>query len=323
MDSFTVGDLYSSDQIQQSLNVGNAGGVRVSVGENGLVKRMVILTSFLDTKTVRENPYHDRVEDEILTYTGAGREGDQSLSGVNSRIAQQPASLFPIYGFTLIASRRDKSVGPKRWRFLGLLEYLRHYLDYQVDAQGEPRRVTINDQEISRITLLESEQISRLNEEDRTIVDSEQDEVAQNKTTVFGMKVIESMRAKLLNATPREFEFAVQRALSASGFERAQVTRYSQDGGIDVNAFASCGMWPIENLLIQVQAKRWLHSVGRKEVAELRGSLQPFARGAVVTTSHFSKAALREASESGKNPIVLLDGPRFAELMCRIGDSVK
>jgi restriction endonuclease Mrr len=76
-------------------------------------------------------------------------------------------------------------------------------------------------------------------------------------------------------------------------------------------------MWPLENLLLQVQAKRWLHSVGRKEVAELRGSLQPFARGAVVTTSHFSKAAIREASEPGKNPIVLLDGQRFATLVSR------
>jgi len=57
----------------------------------------------------------------------------------------------------------------------------------------------------------------------------------------------------------------------------------------------------------------------RHRFAELRGSLQPFARGAVVTTSHFSKAAIREASESGKNPIVLLDGHRFATLISKTG----
>jgi restriction endonuclease Mrr len=55
-----------------------------------------------------------------------------------------------------------------------------------------------------------------------------------------------------------------------------------------------------ENTLVQVQAKRWLHSVGRKEVAELRGSLQPFAKGAVVTTSHFSRAAINEATDDGR-----------------------
>ena len=70
-----------------------------------------------------------------------------------------------------------------------------------------------------------------------------------------------------------------------------------------------------ENTLVQVQAKRWLHSVGRKEVAELRGSLQSFARGAVVTTSHFSKAALNEAGEEGKSPITLVDGVRLSRIV--------
>ncbi len=77
-------------------------------------------------------------------------------------------------------------------------------------------------------------------------------------------------------------------------------------------AGAGRGLWVLENTLVQVQAKRWLHSVGRREVAELRGSLQPFARGSVVTTGHFSRAAIQEASEAGKNPIVLVDGFRLS-----------
>jgi len=82
-----------------------------------------------------------------------------------------------------------------------------------------------------------------------------------------------------------------------------------------VNARAGARIWVFENTLVQVQAKRWLHSVGRKEVAELRGSLQPFARGAVVTTSHFSKAAINEAGEEGKNPIALVDGFRLSKVV--------
>ena len=70
-----------------------------------------------------------------------------------------------------------------------------------------------------------------------------------------------------------------------------------------------------ENTLVQVQAKRWLHSVGRKEVAELRGSLQQFARGVVITTSHFSKAAISEANEEGKNPIGLIDGYKLSTVV--------
>ncbi|MDQ6700437.1 MAG: hypothetical protein M3Z36_09655, partial [Acidobacteriota bacterium] len=41
----------------------------------------------------------------------------------------------------MIASRRNKVVGPKRWKYLGLLEYLRHYADTQLDADGMVRKV--------------------------------------------------------------------------------------------------------------------------------------------------------------------------------------
>ncbi len=123
---------------------------------------------------------------------------------------------------------------------------------------------------------------------------------------------IEHIRGKLLAMTPKSFEFFVKDLLLHCGFTDVCVTRFSSDGGVDVNARVGAKIWVFENTLVQVQAKRWLHSVGRKEVAELRGSLQPFARGAVVTTSHFSKAALNEASEQGKNPIALVDGYRLS-----------
>jgi restriction endonuclease Mrr len=35
----------------------------------------------------------------------------------------------------------------------------------------------------------------------------------------------------------------------------------------------------------------------------------------VVTTGHFSKAAISEANESGKNPIVLVDGFRLSRIV--------
>jgi hypothetical protein len=281
-DSFAIGELYSSEEIQKSLNVGNAGGVRVSISSGGVVRRLVIMTSLLDTKLARENPYHDRVEGKVLVYTGAGRQGDQSLAGVNSRIPQQTVSQFPIYGFELIGSRRDKQIGPKRWRFVGLLEYLRHYPDSQVDTQGSMRQVwvfefqihqtpeiipTLNDQVISSSILLDPKTKSDVTEDDREVVSGEsgQDRDDDDKDQQE-LKLVEEIRGRLLTATPREFELTVQRMLLKSGFERTEVTRFSQDGGIDVNAFAGRDMWPIENLLVQVQAKRWLHSVGRKEV---------------------------------------------------------
>jgi HJR/Mrr/RecB family endonuclease len=113
---------------------------------------------------------------------------------------------------------------------------------------------------------------------------------------------LESIRGKLLSLDTREFELFIKGLLQHCGFANVYATKFSADGGVDVNAKAGTAMWAIANTVVQVQAKRWLHSVGRKEVAELRGSLQPFARGAVVTTSHFSKAAIDEGREEGNNP---------------------
>jgi restriction system protein len=82
-----------------------------------------------------------------------------------------------------------------------------------------------------------------------------------------------------------------------------------------VNAGVGSRIWIFEGTLVQLQAKLWLRSVGRKEVAELRGRLKPFAKGAVITTSHFSRAAINEASEEGKNPIALIDGFRLSKVV--------
>jgi len=42
--------------------------------------------------------------------------------------------------------------------------------------------------------------------------------------------------------------------------------------------------------------------------------LQPNARGTIVTTSYYSKAALAEAADGNKKPIVLVDGYHLASL---------
>jgi len=327
---FRVGQLYAIAEIQDVLGVGNAGGVRLSIRDNGEVHRAVVLTSPVTVRQARENPYHDRIENVVLVYTGAGREGDQSLSGVNKRFPQQLKESFPIYGFTLTSSRRDRKIGPNRWQFLGLLEYFRHYPDAQVDARGRVRKVWLfefrihqnpsevpveSDAEVSAELIAESRSINPSSAADREIVEVSDSAKGEREDAV----VVEATRARLLASNPERFEHFVKDLLISSGFSKATVTRFSQDGGIDVNAYAGTSIWPLHGLLIQVQAKRWLHTVGRMEVAELRGSLQPYARGALVTTSHFSKAAFLEASEPGKLPIVLLDGYEVAKLSLKYG----
>ena len=117
---------------------------------------------------------------------------------------------------------------------------------------------------------------------------------------------------------PRDFELAVSELLRQSGLGRVEATRYSQDGGVDVNAWLQPWIWPLREHLTQVQAKRWMHTVGRREVAELRGSLQPHASGCIATTSHFSRAALSEAGAPGRVPIALIDGHEMARIVVAV-----
>jgi Restriction endonuclease len=323
LETLEVGHLYSNEEIFKSLKVGNAGGIRLSLTD-GAILRAVVMTSVQGLHAAGENPYHDRLEGDTLTYTAAGKLGQQTLSGMNNRLIEQRKFNFPIHGFSLIATRRDKSVGPKHWKYLGLLEYLRHYPDTQLDAEGEVRRVWLFEFRIHHeqgvLPLAQDVAIgSRVLTESRrrTLNTSDDDEIvgATARPQIEDVERIEHVRSKLLAMEPRDFEFFIKDLLVHCGFSDVCVTRFTADGGVDVNARAGGRIWIFENTLVQVQAKRWLHSVGRKEVAELRGSLQPFAKGAVVTTGHFSKAAINEASEEGKNPIALIDGFKLSTVV--------
>ncbi len=141
-----------------------------------------------------------------------------------------------------------------------------------------------SDAPISNEILAASRYMAVISPEDDEIVDGCENQELHN------IQRIERVRGKLLAMEPRAFEHFVKDLLLHCGFSDVCVTRFTSDGGIDVNARAGDRAWIFENTLVQVQAKRWLHSVGRKEVAEFRGSLpairerschynQPFLKG--------------------------------------------
>lgn len=323
IEALAVGQLYSNEEIFKSLKVSNASGIRLSLQQNA-VARAVVMTSLQNFHGAGENPYQDRLEGGILTYTAMGKVGQQTLAGANNRLTEQTKFQFPIHGFVLTASRRDRSVGPERWQYLGFLEYLRHYPDTQIDIDGNVRTVWLFEFKIHdgfRVVLLASE-TAVWNEALRTTRREQRNNQGDDEIVGSGdiykakdVGGIEQIRRELLAMPPRKFEIFVKDLLLHCGFRDVCVTQFSADGGVDVTAKVGARIWILENTLVQVQAKRWLHSVGRKEVAELRGSLQPFARGAVLTTSHFTRAALYEATEDGKNPIVLIDGFRLSQVV--------
>ena len=129
--------------------------------------------------------------------------------------------------------------------------------------------------------------------------------------------MLEEIRSRLLTINPYSFEELIKDAVERNGFYDVSLTKRSGDGGIDLNSYLDESHYFMKNLLVQFQAKRWKHSVGRKEIAEFRGSLKS-AVGVFVTTSHFTSQAHLESQETGHKPIVLIDGIRFSEIVFRL-----
>jgi restriction endonuclease Mrr len=114
---------------------------------------------------------------------------------------------------------------------------------------------------------------------------------------------------------PRQLELIVTQLLDAIGFE-AGATKYSGDGGIDVDATLTVG--GVTRVRTAVQVKRWkTKNVAASTVRELRGGLLTDQRGLVITTAGFTKDARREAQQDGKTPISLIDGKRLVELLVK------
>jgi hypothetical protein len=320
--SFRVGDNYTNDQIRFSLDLENLGGIRPSLDAEGNVRHVAILTAAQESgRLLTENPYRDRIEGDILIYTAQGREGDQALTGRNKRLIEQYAVPIPFFGFS--------NIGRQTYRFLGLLELLRHYQENQTDTKGtlrkvwlfefrihpQPEVVVIKDaSSISASLLAESRRRSPLANAEREValVPKGVDEV--EGTT---LAELETVRVRLFQFTPYDFEHFIKLVLERCGFVRVTVTRASGDGGIDLDAYVDEKNEFFAGTHVQAQAKRWRHAVGSPEVNSFRGALSTTAKGVFVTTSHFTRAALAEARHEAKPSIGLVDGEKLAAIVIR------
>ena len=98
--SFTIGETYTNDQIRFALDVENLGGIRPALDASRNVRHVAILTASEESgRLTTENPYQDRIEGDVLTYTAQGREGDQELTGRNKRLVEQYVNPTPFFGF--------------------------------------------------------------------------------------------------------------------------------------------------------------------------------------------------------------------------------
>jgi hypothetical protein len=321
---FRVGETYTNDQIRFSLNLENLGGIRPSLDASRNVRHVAILTAEEGSgKLLAENPYRDRIEGNILLYTAQGRKGDQALAGRNKRLIEQYTVPTPFFGFV--------NVGRQTYRFLGLLELLRHYQENQADTRGSLRKVwvfefRIHDHPdvvpieqavaISAALLAESRRSNALGSLEREVEPITLDPSEEDTGT---MADIEIVRARILTFDPYDFEHFIKTVLERSGFVNVSVTPASGDGGIDVNAYVDESNDFFQGTHMQAQVKRWRHAVGSPEINSFRGALSNTAKGVFVTTSHFTRAALGEARHSAKTSIAVIDGERLAGMVIRKG----
>ncbi len=240
LDAFRVGETYTNDQIRFSLDVENLGGIRPALDAERNIRHVAILTAAEDSgKLTSENPYRDQIEGDVLTYTAQGREGNQRLAGRNKRLIEQYSSPTPFFGFI--------NIGRQVYRFMGLLELLRHYQEVQTDKKGALRSVwlfefRIHDQP-DIVPISEARVISAmlLEESRRQIpICSLEREVTQSPSaegkTNSDITQVETVRSRLLLVPPYAFEHFVKRVLERCGFVQVTVTRSTGDGGVDLNA---------------------------------------------------------------------------------------
>lgn len=114
---------------------------------------------------------------------------------------------------------------------------------------------------------------------------------------------------------PTAFEWLVRALLSELGYAYIEVTKQSNDGGVDLRARLMAN--GVTDIRTAVQAKRTV-SVGRPAVQNLRGSLSAHESGLLVTSGRFTDEAKQEAREPTKVPIALIDGSRLVDLMLEL-----
>jgi restriction system protein len=127
---------------------------------------------------------------------------------------------------------------------------------------------------------------------------------------------------ELKDLTPRTFEHFCKEFLGHLGYRNVEVTKRSQDGGIDGHGDFRQGAISIRSAF---QAKRWTdNSVGRPEIDRFRGAIQgEYDHGVFLTTSRFSKDAKLASYKKGAITVLLLDGAAIADLLVERGLGVR
>ncbi|NNN13007.1 MAG: restriction endonuclease [Acidimicrobiaceae bacterium] len=163
---------------------------------------------------------------------------------------------------------------------------------------------------------------------DRERDDLDPYELVERGIERINSEVASNLLARLHSQDPAFFEQAVVDLIVAMGYggadARATRTQLSNDGGID--GIIDQDVLGLSRVYIQAKRYSLENSVQRPDVQSFVGALQgqQANQGVFITTGRFSAGAT-EYARSVQTRVVLIDGPRLAELMIRyrVGVQVK
>ena len=122
--------------------------------------------------------------------------------------------------------------------------------------------------------------------------------------------------------SPEGFERLTKRILRESGFVQVEVTGRSGDGGVDGKGIIRIG--GLLSFHVVFQCKRYQGAVTAPHIRDFRGAMVGRAdKGLFITTGHFTRDAVREATRDGASPIDLIDGDLLADKLKELGLGVE
>jgi predicted Mrr-cat superfamily restriction endonuclease len=120
---------------------------------------------------------------------------------------------------------------------------------------------------------------------------------------------------QLLELNDKEFEILITHLLPALGFEGAEHTGKTGDGGVDATGELNVANLAKVKLFVQVKRYKVGTKIAAKDVKALRQSIPSGGQGAFITTADFQNAASDIALEQGFPRIGLVNGRQLVDLL--------
>jgi 5-methylcytosine-specific restriction protein A len=157
------GDVLSNAELVHRFRVGNMGGMR----RNKAARHLVLVSD------PSKGLYDDRLQGDVLHYTGEGKIGDQQLNKQNRTLTESLDTGEVIHLFEVLQ--------PKQYTYVGEVELIDDpYQETQIDDQGDPRlvwmfplkpklgsfRTTPTDEQIKEVTKSREGSVFKLSNEE-------------------------------------------------------------------------------------------------------------------------------------------------------------